>query len=146
MQGGIIAYFYSVVSNEIMQKMGQNLNDTPNYVINLKLEIFLKISYAVIDHLFTHGAYAFIALLFDVLHRHQHGGLEGVRHSKVCPVDQLTEVSAGDVVAFGEMRQEVLREGKAPGMKHPGDGLNLHWLQLVGRLNEVHPCVMVQIH
>ena len=96
------------------------------------------------NYLFTQRAVTFGAFPLPA-HPDDDCRLESVSNREVCTADQLTKVFAGNVVVSREVRQQVLGEGESPRLLHPLPRLVLYRLQVVGRLNEVHPRVMVQI-
>ena len=85
-----------------------------------------------------------VALLLDGGDVDAEGGLERVSHVQVRPVDQLTELSAGNVVTRCEMWKNVLGEGHGPGLHKPSPRLVLDRLHLIRRLDQVDPGLSVQ--
>ena len=85
-----------------------------------------------------------IALLLDGGDVDAEGGLERMSHVQVRPVDQLTELSAGNVVPRREVRKDVLRECHGPGLHKPSPRLVLDRLHLVRRLDQVDTSLSVQ--
>ena len=84
------------------------------------------------------------SFLLDAEKLDPEGGLEGVSHIQVRPVDQLSELLAGDVVALCEMWKDVLGEVHRPGHDEPSPRLVLDWLHPIRRLDQIDSCFSVQ--
>ena len=67
-----------------------------------------------------------------------------MRHIQVRPVDQLTEVPAGNIVTLGEVRENILGELKGPRLHQPGPGLVLYRLHFIGGLDQIDSCISVE--